>query len=589
MLRRKRLGVILATALSMGVIPGEASPHRADELKNVALNFASLHKSTVAWKIAPPSKSLQSIDQNQNFKIIRLLPTGWIIVSTDDVARPILAYNLEENNTRQLPENFQKWITHQSARVEEAKKYVQKPSEEKREWSTLLVDHEKFLQDSEHFNKKTLQGNQNFPLLSTEWGQGTYYNALCPADEDGPDGHTMTGCVATAMAQIMRYFKWPRKGKSSHEYTIDPYGTLSVDFSTQRYHWSEMPNSLYDYNSEVAKIMYHAGVSVNMEYSPNGSGAYFSDANEAFQSHFRYHTEGLVDRSNYTEEAWHNLLKKELDAGRPIFYTGQGTGGHAFVCDGYDSADPAERKYHFNWGWDGAYDGYYALDALYPDDDNYNNDQEIIYGIYPIGNLPKPENLKIKKITETSAVLTWKQSSRKILGYKIYLNGQLEKKVSKKKERTKLKDLVPGTRYYVKIIAYNQKGESLPATGKFKTKGEKPSIIPITLNKSVAGKLTDKKSSTHRDGSYAVYYTFTLKEATSLIIDLQSEQFDTYLYVMDGKGESNPVLYEDDDGGTERNSSLSLTLEAGTYTIEVTSYDQEVTGKFVLSVKEIEK
>lgn len=239
------------------------------------------------------------------------------------------------------------------------------------------------------------------PLLSTTWDQFPYYNALCPADAAaGPfGGHVVSGCVATAMSQVMKFWSWPATGIGIHSYSTSSYGTLSANFGATTYNWSAMPNSVSAPNTEVARLMFHAGVSVDMQYTASESGAYVTEmaspitncAEYALKTYFNYkptlHGEA---RSDYSDVTWISMLQAELNAGRPIICDGSGTaGGHCFIYDGYD----ASNKFHVNWGWSGASDGYYLIDALNPPalgagggGGGFNSDQHAILGIQPNGS-----------------------------------------------------------------------------------------------------------------------------------------------------------------------------------------------------------
>jgi hypothetical protein len=222
------------------------------------------------------------------------------------------------------------------------------------------------------------------PLLTTKWDQGCYYNALCPEDINGPCGHAWAGCVATAMGQIMKYHAYPTSGTGTPSYT-SAYGPLSVELDEETYNYDAMPNQLTAStdNIEVAKLLYHAGVSVSMGYGPDGSGAQSSDAALSFTNYFRYPSYvEYVSRGGMDDIGWGLILKTEIDARRPVYYSGgglPGEAGHAFVCDGYDGP----THFHFNWGWSGYYNGYFYLNNLTPGTNNFNNGQDIIKGVEP--------------------------------------------------------------------------------------------------------------------------------------------------------------------------------------------------------------
>ena len=227
------------------------------------------------------------------------------------------------------------------------------------------------------------------PLLTSKWGQGSngyMYNLYCPADPEGPNGHAITGCTATAMGQVMRYWKYPKRGTGSHSYTLPGYGTLYANFGNTTYDWDNMPDELYPtstdaQNNAVATLLYHCGVAVEMEYSADNSGAFFSV--DALVNYFNYSSElTKVLKADYTNSQWFTLFQNCLDKGRPILYSGWNSvtgSGHSFVCDGYN----ANNQLHFNWGWRGNNDDYYAVGALTPGTHEYNSSNEAYINMYP--------------------------------------------------------------------------------------------------------------------------------------------------------------------------------------------------------------
>lgn len=215
------------------------------------------------------------------------------------------------------------------------------------------------------------------PLLSTNWNQGCGYNADCPVDGSGPCGHVYTGCVATAMAQVMRYMEHPVNGIGDKCYVHYAYGEQCADFAAATYDYSIMPNN--SGNAEVAELMYHCGVSVDMNYSPSGSGSYSYKVPRAFLNYFDYKNSIIVSKGSYSDATWCSLLINEIDNSRPMYYSGSGSGGHAFVVDGYQGTD----FFHFNWGWGGSYNGYFYLNDLTPGSANYTNSQQAVIGAIP--------------------------------------------------------------------------------------------------------------------------------------------------------------------------------------------------------------
>jgi len=317
---------------------------------------------------------------------------GFVIVSGDDNVIPILGYSTSGNyDNSNLPSNFRKWLEGYKNQIRYIITNNEKANDEIRsKWERLE-------------NGQPLNANKNItavnPLLSTTWNQSPYVNDLCPYDYNYNE-RTVTGCPATAMAQIMKYWAYPINGTGFHSYNHPTYGTLSANFASESYNWASMPNDVSSSNIGVATLMYHCGVSVEMQYgvaSTGGSASYvIIDASPtpeqacefAYTTYFGYDVSLIqgLQRDNYSDNAWTQLLKNDLDLGRPIQYAGFGAGGHTFVCDGYDSND----YFHMNWGWGGYADGYFLIDALNPGSGGtgsgagtYNNGQQAVLGIQP--------------------------------------------------------------------------------------------------------------------------------------------------------------------------------------------------------------
>lgn len=312
---------------------------------------------------------------------------GFVIVSGDDAAIPILGYSETGHiNPLEMPQNVLKWLEGYKQQIQFIKANQIEQSEESK---TLWNDPANRLKSA----------HMVVPLIKTQWNQNPYYNDKCPFDRRYNE-RTVTGCPATAMAQIMKYWEYPKKGIGFHSYQHKRYGMLSANFSDTYYDWEAMPTKVTSYNDAVATLMYHCGVAVEMEYNVGKEGGSGSQViidptkyrdnftvENALLTYFGYDSniKGLY-RAGYTDNEWKAILKAELDAGRPIQYAGYGQGGHTFVCDGYDTGD----YFHMNWGWGGQDDGYYLLDALEPSNGGtgagarrYNDGQQALIGIKP--------------------------------------------------------------------------------------------------------------------------------------------------------------------------------------------------------------
>jgi hypothetical protein len=294
------------------------------------------------------------------------LNNNFTIVAADERVWPIIGYSLEGRyNEKDQPPAFVEWLENMKKRIEYIKlNNIQPESSVSQQWDNLSSPNFK---SAEVLTEVT-------PLLKTTWNQGCYFNALCPADGSGPCSHVQTGCVATSMAQIMKYWSYPTTGTGIRTYTHSAYGNLTADFGSTTYQWSQMPENIAGQNDAIATLMFHCGVSVNMDYGPAASNA--DDPIHAFINYFNYSSEAeLVLMNSYTASEWAALLKAELDLKHPVWYRGNSSdAGHAWVCDGYQNPD----YFHFNWGWGGSQDGYFYLGSM-----NYNKDQAAIIKIFP--------------------------------------------------------------------------------------------------------------------------------------------------------------------------------------------------------------
>lgn len=234
------------------------------------------------------------------------------------------------------------------------------------------------------------------PLTTTLWNQNAPYNDLCPLDNGE---RSVTGCVATAMSQVMKYHNWPSKGNGTDSYSCLGQ-TLTFDYANTPFDWGNMTNTYSSSSSTaqknaVATLMYACGVAVHMDYTSDESGASSVMMAQQLISRFNYN-KGLrmLMRDFYGLAEWEDMVYADLAAGRPVLYDGQsGEGGHQFICDGYSTDD----YFHFNWGWGGMSDGYFLLTALDPmtmgiggSGAGFNYDQGAVIGLEPDNGTTAP-------------------------------------------------------------------------------------------------------------------------------------------------------------------------------------------------------
>ena len=306
---------------------------------------------------------------------------GFIIISADDDAYPVLAYSFDDTyETENVSPEFSAWMSAYEHQIQSIKnKGLQANNTIYETWQKYLASD--FIPHLQKSGTKSVE-----PLLLSTWDQGRYYNYLCPEDPAGQGGHVWSGCVATAMAQVMYYYRYPSQGTGTHGYYSE-YGYLSANFGNTQYNWNGMQNEISGkFNFDMAQLQLHCGIAIDMHYSPGGSGAYMDDDANAMKNYFGYSsTTQLFYRNNYNDNDWANLLISNLDNKMPIQYAGYGeSGGHAFVCDGYQGTD----YFHFNWGWSGHNDGYFYLNNLNPGY-TFNNGQQAILNSYPAVNFPQ--------------------------------------------------------------------------------------------------------------------------------------------------------------------------------------------------------
>lgn len=364
-----------------------------------ALNLASTFHSSTNWgkkskaidsntfKLAytcKPKINTRSLDIVYYYVFNMNTADGFIIVSGDDRAKPILGYS--DNGTfciDSIPDVFKTWLSTYEKELSYLISLPENPT------NTSIT---KYIYSYNPDYKLEVQ-----PLLGNiRWNQGYPYNLLCPIINPITGELAVTGCVATAMAQIMKYHRYPSTGIGNKTYVPRGFtNSINVDFSQSTYDWDNMLD-MYDQKSTntqknaVAKLMYDCGVSVSMNYGPS-SGALTTDMAQALIKNFgydpniQYYTR---DYCSYPE--WIDLLKKELNAARPILYGGNSTDvGHQFICDGYNNLG----LFHFNWGWGGRSDGYFEISALNPGSlgtgggfkGGYNYNQDVIVGVQQKG------------------------------------------------------------------------------------------------------------------------------------------------------------------------------------------------------------
>lgn len=407
-----QIATVLAVAIAaFGRQDVAANPVDTNTAKLVATNFLQQHDATVK-SVAQMRVSQVAVDNGlSNLYIVeRTDRAGFVVISADDCVQPVLAYSTTSVAGMEIPVNAMDWFRGYNGEIAYCvANNIQATEEVRAAWQHLTEQSD--ASPRGNVFEEPLQTHSGTPvvgpLVSTTWDQAPLYNNLCPYDNTYGD-RTVVGCVATAMAQIMKYWNHPLRGTGSKSYYAQnqsqtvTYGTLSANFAATTYDWANMPTALTAQSSSaevnaVATLSYHCGVAVEMMYgvsSQGGSGAYTTGnysptAEWALKTYFGYKSSlASVYRDNMTDAQWNSLLKRELDARRPLLHSGRGNGGgHAFVCDGYDNTG----KFHYNWGWSGSYNGFFESNNLAPagggigtnNSNTFNLYQAVVYGIEP--------------------------------------------------------------------------------------------------------------------------------------------------------------------------------------------------------------
>ncbi|MBR3578771.1 MAG: thiol protease/hemagglutinin PrtT [Bacteroidales bacterium] len=363
----------LIILLCLSTLTLTASPVTPEEGLTAATHFMKSQLGT-----APIAMQLVQTGQSRSRGVltdcyyIYNVENGFVIVSADTRVRPILGYSTEGVfNPADVPFGMQELLDSYTDEIEAIVANVAEPDAQlQAQWQALM--------DGSYEPQRG--GRSVSALLDNEtginnWQQNNGYNYYCPADASGPGGHCYVGCCALSMGQIIHYWEYPTQGTGAHSYECNhstslngqygDYGTLSVNFGNTTYNYAIMPNNLNSSTPSnqilaIAKLLYHCGVSIEMWYGNQGSMGFHTDIANALETYFGYDECMTVWKDSYSGD-WANLLKSDLDLGRPIIYCAYASeGGHEFVCDGYDDSD----YFHFNMGWGGVYNGYYAIDNL---------------------------------------------------------------------------------------------------------------------------------------------------------------------------------------------------------------------------------
>lgn len=341
--------MLLTSALFLGCMAAMSSPLSPE----AALARVRTSASSVSKKIQMTDIELKITKRAEGQPAVYVfgqgVDRGYIVVSADDSTTPLLGYSdygTFPDAEEELPDGFRYWLGSLAEQVAFNSRHGLRTS----------------------FRAETQRDNIE-PLVATKWNQSAPYNNLCPVQNNQ---RCVTGCVATAMSQVLKYYEYPTKGIGTYSYEWNNNGTkttLSFDYGSTTFDWANMTDT-YDSNSTaaqqtaVATLMKACGVAVDMNYTYQSSGAQSWKVGRAYIEQFGY-DKGLryLQRDYYTIPEWEDMIYDNLKNYGPVTYGGQSNdGGHEFVCDGYQNG-----YFHINWGWGGMSDGYFLITALDPD------------------------------------------------------------------------------------------------------------------------------------------------------------------------------------------------------------------------------
>ena len=377
-MNRLKIFIIVCTLATIGI---EAHAKQVNEIaaQNIAAQFMKqrgIGTAIAVPTLKTPRRNASSTQSSAYYVFNAEQGKGFVIVSGDDRTTQVLGYSKDGYfDPSNVPENMQWWLD----------QYV----EEIAMLDSGLITLDELATSSDPQPKATLVVE---PLIKSQWGQDAPFYFQCPQVNSN---YCVTGCTATAMAQVMYYYKWPNStSKTIPEYTIDSntynaLGTTTFNWSAMKDYYSPSETSTtLATNSAVAKLMHYCGQSVKMNYGTSSSNGH--NSGEVFVDFFRYSTKARqLFRFDYSYSDWNSYIQAELKAKRPVIYTGfKHQGGHCFILDGCDGTG----YYHFNWGWYGNNDGYFVISSLNPkgggtgsiDGNNgYMMLQDIIIGLEP--------------------------------------------------------------------------------------------------------------------------------------------------------------------------------------------------------------
>ena len=395
---------LLLSLLALASIMLQARPINQETARNLAQSFVMAN-----FVITRQSTDLTLVHTafsdrgDACYYIFNVGETGFVIFAADDRYRPVIGYSDEGNfDINDMAPALADYL-------EGIRQGVMTATQSPTARASVAADWDMLEKSGRMVSRHG--GKDAEYLVQTKWNQNYPYNYYCPTATGGPGGRCYAGCVATAASQVMKYWDHPKQGTGSYCYVHNTYGQLCADFGATTYDWDNMPVSVSASSSQtfiqaIALLQYHVGISVDMNYSPTGSGAVTNTLTVKMPTYFQYTNAMTVhERKDYTHEGYMELMINSFDMRWPVVHAG---GGHAYVFDGYDDYD----QIHMNWGWGGSSDGWFNVD-----EHGYTDGQRGIFNYVPAevyaATPNAPTDLTVVPIEDNalSVSVSWKNPS----------------------------------------------------------------------------------------------------------------------------------------------------------------------------------
>ena len=342
--------IFLIIVFALSAISLQAKERTEKEMQSIASKRLGLSISAMSTKAV--NTAVKKVSESKQLAIYNGKGRGFVVIAKDDDFAPVLGYSDTDYDTDVMPCGLKWWMSQVEKSLEVRKAHART------------------------YQPAVYAASTATNFITTSWNQQAPYNTLCPKI-DGVAAPT--GCIATAMAQIMYYYKYPATSKGTGIYSVTTYKDKNDKEGTTKwskrelghtYEWAKMKkkyfSSTVDTDNAVATLMRDAGAASRMNYQAAGSGTIEWYAAKGFAENFRYDSLAIscLQRDFYTDAEWMEMVRKEMEAKQPVLYCGSDEidGGHAFLLDGIQS----DGKVHVNWGWSGSGNGWYDINILQP-------------------------------------------------------------------------------------------------------------------------------------------------------------------------------------------------------------------------------